>query len=205
MVLLAPRSAKIVEAQGARFTLMLGYVFVLLGFVTMLVLWKDGVPYWKVGLGVRVRRRRSRARGDTGFAIAHRVGSRAPCGHGVGHRRSPARPRRRDHAVDLRCVAHRRVRVGIREVDCGGPNANEVSDSVQSQLTKSFSSAETTAQQYPQYAKQIIKAAQPHSSTGRTGRTSRGSSRRAGMVLVFFSSFPTPPAALELLEEYARH
>ncbi|MCU0299917.1 MAG: MFS transporter, partial [Candidatus Nanopelagicales bacterium] len=41
MVLLAPRSAKLVEAKGARFTLLFGYVFVLLGFVTMLALWRD--------------------------------------------------------------------------------------------------------------------------------------------------------------------
>src|SRR6185295_2185246 len=36
MVLVAPRSAKIVEERGARFTLLFGYVFVLLGFVAML-------------------------------------------------------------------------------------------------------------------------------------------------------------------------
>jgi MFS transporter, DHA2 family, multidrug resistance protein len=51
MVLVAPRSAKIVEARGARFTLLCGYVFVLLGFLTMLLLWKENIPYWKVGLG----------------------------------------------------------------------------------------------------------------------------------------------------------
>ena len=51
MVLVAPRSAKIVEARGARFTLLFGYVFVLLGFLTMLLLWKENIPYWKVGLG----------------------------------------------------------------------------------------------------------------------------------------------------------
>jgi MFS family permease len=34
MVLVAPRSAKIVEVRGARFTLLFGYVFVLLGFPT---------------------------------------------------------------------------------------------------------------------------------------------------------------------------
>ena len=51
MVLVAPRSAKLVEARGARFTLLLGYVFVLLGFVTMLAFWKEGIPYWIVGLG----------------------------------------------------------------------------------------------------------------------------------------------------------
>jgi MFS transporter, DHA2 family, multidrug resistance protein len=36
MVLVAPHSAKLVEARGARFTLLLGYVFVLLGLLTML-------------------------------------------------------------------------------------------------------------------------------------------------------------------------
>src|SRR5205814_8651256 len=51
MVIVAPRSAKIVEARGARFTLLLGYVFVLLGFLAMLLFWKDGIPYWKVALG----------------------------------------------------------------------------------------------------------------------------------------------------------
>src|SRR4029079_1680809 len=51
MVLVAPRSAKIVDARGARFTLLLGYVFCLLGFLTMLLLWSDGIAYWKVGLG----------------------------------------------------------------------------------------------------------------------------------------------------------
>jgi MFS transporter, DHA2 family, multidrug resistance protein len=51
MVLVAPRSATLVESRGARFTLLLGYTFCLLGFITMLLLWKEGIRYWKVGLG----------------------------------------------------------------------------------------------------------------------------------------------------------
>src|SRR6185369_5836083 len=51
MVLVAPRSAQLVEARGARFTLLSGYVFCLLGFLTMLLLWRDGIAYWKVFLG----------------------------------------------------------------------------------------------------------------------------------------------------------
>src|SRR6187397_1278868 len=50
MIVVAPRSAKLVEARGARFTLLAGYVFILLGFVAMLLLWNDGIPYWMVGL-----------------------------------------------------------------------------------------------------------------------------------------------------------
>ena len=52
MVVVAPRSAKLVEARGARLlTLLIGYVFCVLGFLTMLLLWKQGISYWKVGLG----------------------------------------------------------------------------------------------------------------------------------------------------------
>src|SRR4029077_16059320 len=36
---------------GARFTLLAGYFFCLLGFLTMLLLWEDGSAYWQVGLG----------------------------------------------------------------------------------------------------------------------------------------------------------
>src|SRR5262249_35405616 len=45
------------------------------------------------------------------------------------------------------------------QVIASTPNTHQISDSVQNQLTKSFSSAENTAQQFPQYAKQITAAA----------------------------------------------
>src|SRR4029450_13053704 len=51
MVLIAPRSAKLIAAKGARCTLLTGYVFCFLGFLTMLILWKEDIAYSKVGLG----------------------------------------------------------------------------------------------------------------------------------------------------------
>src|SRR4029450_9256303 len=51
MVIVAPRSAKVVEARGARFTLLTGYAFCLLGVLTMLLLGGQGGPYWQVGVG----------------------------------------------------------------------------------------------------------------------------------------------------------
>ena len=39
------------------------------------------------------------------------------------------------------------------------PNNQQINDSVQNQLTKSFAGAEAVAQQYPQYADQITAAA----------------------------------------------
>ncbi len=50
MVLVAPRSAKLVEARGARFTLLVGYVFLMLAFLGMLLLWAEDSPYWQVAL-----------------------------------------------------------------------------------------------------------------------------------------------------------
>ena len=102
MVLVAPRSAKLVEAHGARFTLLVGYVFCLLGFLTMLLLWKDGIAYWKVGLGYALI---GIGVGFAGTPASHSLTGSVPVTarrHGLGHRRPPARPRRRDHAVDPR-------------------------------------------------------------------------------------------------------
>jgi len=48
MVLVAPQSAGLVERQGARFTLLFGYLFCFLGFGTMFALWSDhsGTGRW---------------------------------------------------------------------------------------------------------------------------------------------------------------
>ena len=50
MILVAPRSAVIVEARGSRLTLLAGYVFVLAGFLTMLFLWTETASFWVVVL-----------------------------------------------------------------------------------------------------------------------------------------------------------
>ena len=50
MVIVAPRSAVLVETRGARTTLLLGYVFLFLAFLWMLLLWDEGSPYWKIGM-----------------------------------------------------------------------------------------------------------------------------------------------------------
>ena len=86
MVLAAPRSAKLIETHGARFTLLCGYFFCLLGFLTMLLLWEDGSAYWQVGLGLRVHRPRRRA----WPARPRRTRSPDPCRCGArGWRRRP--------------------------------------------------------------------------------------------------------------------
>ena len=110
MVIVAPRSAVLVEARGARFTLLLGYVFVFGGFLTMLLLWGENSSYLVVALGYTLV---GIGVGFAGTPASRSLTGSVPvtrAGMASGHRRPPARPRRRDHAVDLRRAPDRRLR-----------------------------------------------------------------------------------------------
>jgi MFS transporter, DHA2 family, multidrug resistance protein len=55
------------------------------------------------------------------------------------------------------------------------PDKQQITDSVQNQLNKSFSSAEDVAKQYPQYSEQISAGARsPHFSRAINGHTRLG-------------------------------
>ena len=86
--IVAPRSAKLVEARGARGSrCSLGYVFCFLGFLTMLLLWKDGQPV----LAGRRSATRSSALG-VGFAgtpASHSLTGSVPGRSAPGWRRAP--------------------------------------------------------------------------------------------------------------------
>ena len=195
MVIVAPRSAKLVEARGARFTLLIGYVFCLLGFLTMLLLWNEGIAYWKVGLGYALDRHRRRLRRHAGLALAHRLGARsaAPAWRrarptssatsaGRSCSRSSARCSPPGYAVGDRRGDRRRRRTATRS-----PTASRA------ELTKSFASAEPTSpQQYPQYADQIIAAAKSSFLDGDDWAYTAGIvAILLGAALVFFM-FPQP-------------
>ena len=180
MVLVAPRSAKVVEAKGARFTLLAGYAFCLLGFLTMLLLWNEGSPYWEVGLGYafigigrRLRRNarprtRSRARFPSnargwrrGPPISSAISAARSCSRSSARSSRPAtRPR------SPRRSPPRRTR-------------QKVSDSVEAQLTKSFAGAEAVAQQYPKYAEPDHRGREGVVPVGRPVGVHRGDRRGA--------------------------
>jgi MFS transporter, DHA2 family, multidrug resistance protein len=81
------------------------------------------------------------------------------------------------------------------------PN-QQVSDSVQSQLTKSFAGAEGIAEQYPQYASQITAAAKQSFLDGADWAYVAGIvAILLGAVLVFFL-FPRKASEEQLLARY---
>ena len=204
MVLCAPRSAKLVEAKGARFTLLLGYAFVLLGFLTMLAFWRDGASYLPVGLGY--------AFVGIGVGFAGTPASRSLTGsvpvRRAGMASGTADLQRDFGGAIMQSILGALLTAGYaaaftKAIDASS-EASSISASVQSELTKSFASAANTAARYPQYSDQIIAAARKSFVEGQDLAYFAGIAAVVlGAVLVLFC-FPKFDRERELLDEYAR-
>lgn len=202
MVLLAPRSAKLVEARGARFTLLCGYGFVLLGFLTMLALWDEGIAYWKVGLGY--------AFVGAGVGLAGTPASRSLTGSvpvtRAGMASATADLQRDLGGAIMQSILGAFLTAGyastFARLVSASPEAGQVSQQVEGQLTKSFSSATEIAQQYPAYSKQIIAAAQQSFVDGQDWAYLAGAVAVViGAALVYFV-FPRHDREQQLLARY---
>ena len=202
MVLIAPRSAHLVETRGSRFTLLTGYVFVLLGFLTMLLLWKEGSSYWQVGLAYALV--------GAGVGFAGTPASKSLTGsvpiHRVGMASGTADLQRDLGGAILQSVFGALLTAGyasaVTSAIGDSPDASKVSDSTESELTKSFDSAESVAQQYPQYASQITAAAKSAFLDGDQWAYTAGIvAVLIGAVLVLIA-FPRKDDENRLLDEY---
>jgi MFS transporter, DHA2 family, multidrug resistance protein len=201
MVLVAPRSAKIVEASGSRFTLLLGYVFCLLGFLTMLLLWKEDIGYWKVGLGYALV--------GIGVGFAGTPASRSLTGSvpvsRAGMASGTADLQRDLGGAIMQSIFGALLTAGYAAaatVAITSADSSKINDSVESQLTKSFAGAETIAEQYPQYATQITAAAKTSFLQGDQWAYTAGIvAVLLGGALVFFL-FPKKETEAALLARY---
>lgn len=157
MVLVAPRSAKLVEARGARFTLLCGYVFLLLAFLTMLLMWREGSSYWEIGfayvcIGIGV--------GFAGTPASHSLTGAVPVRR-AGMASGTADLQRDLGGAIMQSIFGALLTAGYATAAAAAISSapQPVNDSVQSQLTKSFAGAEAVGERYPQYAAQITAAA----------------------------------------------
>ena len=202
MVLVAPRSAKLVEARGARFTLLVGYVFCLLGFLTMLLLWKDDIAYWKVGLGYALI---GVGVGFAGTPASHSLTSSVPVRR-AGMASATADLQRDLGGAIMQSILGALLTAGYAAAAAAAvasaPNSSHVSTNVQGELTKSFSSAANVAAQYPQYKSQIIAGAKTSFLQGDQWAYTAGIVAIVlGAALVFFM-FPRREQEQALLDQY---
>jgi MFS transporter, DHA2 family, multidrug resistance protein len=202
MVLVAPRSAKLVESRGARFTLLLGYVFLFLAFGWMLLLWKQGSSYWQIGLayafiGIGV--------GLAGTPASHSLTGSVPVQR-AGMASGTADLQRDLGGAIMQSIFGALLTAGyataVAAAITAAPNGQQVTTSVQNELTKSFSSAADVAQQYPQYSQQIVAGAKSSFLDGADWAYTAGIiAVVVGAVLVFFL-FPRREQEERLLAAY---
>ena len=202
MVIVAPRSAKLVEARGARFTLLVGYVFCVLGFLTMLLLWKDDIAYWKVGLGYAFI---GVGVGFAGTPASHSLTSSVPVKR-AGMASGTADLQRDLGGAIMQSILGALLTAGYAAaasaaIASSGESA-KVTENVEGELTKSFSSAANLAEQYPRHSEQIIAAAKASFLQGDAWAYSAGiAAILVGGALVFFA-FPKKDREQELLARY---
>ncbi len=200
MVAIAPRSAKLVEARGARFTLLVGYAFCLLGFLVMLLLWKEDIAYWKVGLGYALI---GAGVGFAGTPASHSLTGSVPVSR-AGMASGTADLQRDLGGAIMQSILGALLTAGYAAAAAaaiaGSPK--QISDSVQNQLTKSFAGAEDVAQQYPQYASGITAAAKTSFLQGDQWAYTAGIvAILIGAAIVFFL-FPKREEEERLLASY---
>jgi EmrB/QacA subfamily drug resistance transporter len=187
MVLVAPRSAKIVEARGSRFTLLAGYLFVLLGFITMLLLWNEGAPYWMVGLGYSLV---GIGVGLAGTPASRSLTASVPVTR-VGMASGTADLQRDLGGALMQSIFGALLAAGyataMTTAIAASPEGATAPANVTNSLTMSFAGAQTVAAAYPQYAAQILDAAKTSFLAGDTSAYIAGIiAVLIGAALVFF-------------------
>lgn len=204
MVLVAPRSAKMVEAIGSRYTLLTGYFFCLLGFIVMLLLWRQDSSYWVVGLGYTLI---GIGVGFAGTPASHSLTGSVPVDR-AGMASGTADLQRDLGGAIMQSIFGALLTAGyaasFTASISGLPAAQQqqISDSVESQLTKSFAGAESVASQYPDYASQITDAARSSFLAGDHWAYLAGiAAILLGAALIFFV-FPRKARERELLSAY---
>jgi EmrB/QacA subfamily drug resistance transporter len=201
MILVAPRSARIVEEQGARFTLLAGYLFILLGFVTMFLFWKEGIPYWMVGLAYAIL--------GVGVGLAGTPASRSLTASvpvtRVGMASGTADLQRDLGGALMQSVFGALLAAGYATAmtaALAGTQAAAASSTVTNELTMSYAGAQSMATAYPQYATQITAAAKTSFLAGDQYAYLAGIIAVVLGAALVFIFFPKLDAETALLMEY---
>ena len=156
MVLVAPRSAKLVHEHGSRRTLLMGQGIFLLAFLAMLLLWKEGTSYWEVaipyvfiGIGV----------GLSGTPSSNSLTGSVPVTR-VGMASGTADLQRDLGGALMTSIFGALLTAGYASAMGASLSGTSVTQNTQAQLQLSFTSAENLAAHHPAQASQITAAAQ---------------------------------------------
>ncbi len=204
MILVAPRSAQLVERKGSRFTLLVGYVFILAGLTIALITWREGASVWTViatylSIGVGI--------GFAGTPASHSLTGSVPVQR-AGMASSMSDLQRDLGGAIMQSMLGAVLTAGyataLSKTIADSPDAAQVSAQTEAALTKSFSGASVVAERYPQYSEQIIAAARDafvHGDAKAFAVAIIAVLAGAAVVAIWY---PNAHDERELMREYAR-
>jgi EmrB/QacA subfamily drug resistance transporter len=200
MVIVAPFSAKMIARFGSRATLLVGYVFLFLSFICMLVLWKQNSSYASVALafilvGIGV--------GLAGTPASHSLTGSVPV-HRAGMASGTADLQRDLGGSIMQSILGAILTAGYAAAVAGKITASgqKVSAQVASSLERSFSNTVAIAQQDPKNAAAITAGARQSFLDGANWAYASGAVMIVlGATLVWFA-FPKKDQEGILVESY---
>jgi MFS transporter, DHA2 family, multidrug resistance protein len=202
MILVAPRSAKMVESIGSRTTLLRGYLFILIAFLIMLFLWKEAASFWVVVIAFMFV--------GVGIGLSGTPASRSLTGSvpvmKAGMASGTADLQRDLGGAIFTALFGALLAAGYATAMSAAiavlPQGAEIPPAAVSGLTMSYAGAQTAAAEYPQYADQITAAAKQSFLAGDQQAYIAGIiAVLIGAALVFFV-FPKADQERELLADY---
>ena len=204
MIAVAPHSAKLVDTKGSRFTMLLGYSFILPAFAVMLFTWEQGVSYFFIGSAYLLMG------AGVGFALtpaARSLTSSVPVTK-VGMASGTSDLQRDLGGSIFQAVLGTFLTLGyasaFSKAVIASPEASSVSAQTQAELTASYSSATKMAEQFPQYQSAIVSAAEKSFLQGANWAYAAGGFFIfLGAMLVFFA-YPSREKAAALFAEYRK-
>jgi len=204
MLAVASRSAKLVGSRGSRFTLLLGFAFIVPALVIMLIFWREGTSYFFVGAAYLLIGM------GAGLALtpaSHSLTSSVPVSR-VGMASGTADLQRDLGGSIMQAIMGTMLTFGYAAALAtsikDSPNASQVSASTETTLLQSFTGAEQVATQYPQYQEQIISAATESFMSGSNWAYAAGVIASILGALLVALRFPGKAAEAQLTTEYQK-
>jgi hypothetical protein len=205
MVVVAPRSAKLIQRIGSRLTLLSGYVCCLAGLLIMLLVWGEGTGYVWIGIAFAFI--------GAGVGLAGTPASRSLTGsvpvQRVGMASGTADLQRDLGAAIMQSIMGALLTAGyaaaVASAIAAAPPSSQqqISADTEATLQKSFSSAADVASQYPQYSDAILAAAKTSFLQGQTWAFFAASIAVVGGAALVWFCFPNREQELADLERYA--
>lgn len=204
MMLLSPFTATVIERYGSRVALLWGYAACSVGFLIMLLAWGTGtspvvvvVGYMFLGAGVAIG----------GSPASRSLTSSVPVER-VGMASGTADLQRDLGGAIMQSILGALLTAGYAgaysRAVAASPEAGQVSDQVVGQLTKSFAGASGVASRYPEYASEILHAADSSFVSGQRWAFAAGLACMIAGTILVATCFPGRDRERSMLAEFAR-